>query len=65
MRRDCVWHRERRQSRWFEHPVSRARLEGTNVEEGRRIMRHSGLNIEAAKDLDDAADKAVKASVIA
>ena len=24
MRRDCVWHRERRQSRWFEHPVSRA-----------------------------------------
>jgi len=41
------------------------RLEGTNVEEGRRIMRHSGLNIETAKDLDDAADKAVKASVIA
>ena len=37
------------------------RLEGTNVEEGRRIMKQSGLNIETAKDLDDAADKAVKA----
>jgi succinyl-CoA synthetase beta subunit len=31
------------------------------VEEGRRIMKQSGLNIETAKDLDDAADKAVKA----
>ena len=34
------------------------RLEGTNVEEGRRIMKQSGLNIETAKNLDDAADKA-------
>jgi succinyl-CoA synthetase beta subunit len=39
------------------------RLEGTNVEEGRRIMEQSGVNIVTAKDLDDAADKAVKAII--
>ena len=33
------------------------RLEGTNVEEGRRIMKQSGLNIETAKDLDDGRTK--------
>lgn len=35
------------------------RLEGTNVEEARKIITNSGLNIQTAKDLDDAAKKAV------
>ena len=37
------------------------RLEGTNVEEGKAILRESGLNVIAANDLSDAADKVVKA----
>jgi succinyl-CoA synthetase beta subunit len=35
------------------------RLEGTNVELGKKLIRESGLNIVAASDLDDAAIKAV------
>jgi succinyl-CoA synthetase beta subunit len=35
------------------------RLAGTNVEEGRRILAESGLNLVQADDLDDAAAKAV------
>jgi succinyl-CoA synthetase beta subunit len=37
------------------------RLEGTNVEEGKTIIRESGLNVLPADDLDDAAQKIVKA----
>ncbi len=37
------------------------RLEGTNVEEGKKIIRDSGLNVIPADDLDDAAQKIVKA----
>jgi succinyl-CoA synthetase beta subunit len=37
------------------------RLEGTNVEEGKNIIRESGLNVIPADDLDDAAQKIVKA----
>jgi succinyl-CoA synthetase beta subunit len=37
------------------------RLEGTNVEEGKSIIRESGLNVIPADDLDDAAQKIVKA----
>ncbi len=37
------------------------RLEGTNVELGREIIRNSGLNVIAANDLSDAAEKIVKA----
>ena len=37
------------------------RLEGTNVEEGKAILRDSGLNVIAANDLADAAEKVVKA----
>ena len=37
------------------------RLEGTNVELGRDIIRNSGLNVIAADDLSDAAQKIVKA----
>jgi len=37
------------------------RLEGTNVEEGKSIIRDSGLNVIPADDLDDAAQKIVKA----
>jgi succinyl-CoA synthetase beta subunit len=37
------------------------RLEGTNVELGKKILRESGLNVIAADDLDDAAQKIVKA----
>jgi len=33
------------------------RLEGTNVEEGRRILRDSGLKFEVATTFDDAAQK--------
>ncbi len=37
------------------------RLEGTNVELGKQIVRDSGLNVIAADDLSDAAEKIVKA----
>jgi succinyl-CoA synthetase beta subunit len=37
------------------------RLEGTNVELGKKILNESGLDIVAANDLDDAAKKIVKA----
>ncbi|AYO81228.1 ADP-forming succinate--CoA ligase subunit beta [Methylobacterium brachiatum] len=37
------------------------RLEGTNVEEGKDIIRGSGLNVIPADDLDDAAQKIVAA----
>ncbi len=37
------------------------RLEGTNVDEGKAILRESGLNVIAADDLDDAARKVVAA----
>jgi len=37
------------------------RLEGTNVEPGKQIIRESGLNVLPADDLDDAAQKIVKA----
>jgi succinyl-CoA synthetase beta subunit len=38
------------------------RLEGTNVDIGRRILADSGLNVIAATDMADAAQKAVKAA---
>ncbi len=38
------------------------RLEGTNVELGKKIIAHSGLNVIAADDLDDAAQKIVAAA---
>jgi succinyl-CoA synthetase beta subunit len=37
------------------------RLEGTNVEKGKKILSESGLKITAADDLSDAAEKVVKA----
>lgn len=37
------------------------RLEGTNVEIGKKILNDSGLKIISANDLDDAAKKAVAA----
>lgn len=37
------------------------RLEGTNVDEARQILQRSGLAIQTASDLDDAAQKAVAA----
>ncbi|MGR3722570.1 ADP-forming succinate--CoA ligase subunit beta [Abyssibius alkaniclasticus] len=37
------------------------RLEGTNVELGKKIINESGLNVIAADNLSDAADKIVKA----
>jgi succinyl-CoA synthetase beta subunit len=37
------------------------RLEGTNVEEGKKIISESGLNVLPADDLDDAAQKIVNA----
>ena len=36
------------------------RLEGTKVEEGKAIINESGLDVIAADDLDDAAQKIVK-----
>jgi succinyl-CoA synthetase beta subunit len=38
------------------------RLEGTNVDKGRELLKDSGLDIITAKDLADAAQKAVAAS---
>jgi succinyl-CoA synthetase beta subunit len=38
------------------------RLEGTEVEEGRRILSESGVDINAAKDLTDAANRVVAAA---
>ncbi|MBI1731773.1 MAG: ADP-forming succinate--CoA ligase subunit beta [Gammaproteobacteria bacterium] len=38
------------------------RLEGTNVDQGKRMLADSGLSIIAADDLADAADKAVAAA---
>jgi succinyl-CoA synthetase beta subunit len=37
------------------------RLEGTNVDEGKQILRESGLKITPAEDLGDAAEKVCKA----
>jgi succinyl-CoA synthetase beta subunit len=37
------------------------RLEGTNVNEGKKIINESGLNVISADDLDDAAQKIVAA----
>ena len=37
------------------------RLEGTNVEEGKAIINNSGLDVIAADDLKDGAQKIVKA----
>jgi len=39
-----------------------ARLEGTNVEEGRRVLRESGINIQTAEGMRDAAEKVVAAA---
>ena len=39
-----------------------ARLQGTNVELGRKMLDESGLNIESADDLTDAAKRAVAAA---
>jgi len=40
-----------------------ARLEGTNVEQGRKMLEQSGLNIITANGLTDAAEKSVKAAL--
>ncbi|HEV7643772.1 MAG TPA: ADP-forming succinate--CoA ligase subunit beta [Pyrinomonadaceae bacterium] len=39
-----------------------ARLEGTNVEEGRQVLRESGINIIPADGMRDAAEKVVAAA---
>ncbi len=36
------------------------RMEGTNVEEGRRILQESGLNFTVAEGMKDAAEKVVR-----
>ena len=38
------------------------RLEGTNVELGKKMLAESGLNILAAADMADGAQKVVKAA---
>jgi succinyl-CoA synthetase beta subunit len=38
------------------------RLEGTNVEQGRKMLKESGLNLTPAIDLTDAAKKVVAAA---
>ncbi|HTL03988.1 MAG TPA: ADP-forming succinate--CoA ligase subunit beta [Vicinamibacterales bacterium] len=38
------------------------RMEGTNVEEGKRLLRESGLNFTTAESMGDAADKVVALS---
>lgn len=39
-----------------------ARLEGTNVEEGRRVLAESGINIQTGNGMRDAAEKVVAAA---
>jgi succinyl-CoA synthetase beta subunit len=39
-----------------------ARLEGTNVEEGRKVLAESGINIQTANGMSDAAEKVVAAA---
>jgi succinyl-CoA synthetase beta subunit len=41
------------------------RMEGTNVEEGRRILKESGFNFTVADGMKDAAEKVVKAATLA
>jgi succinyl-CoA synthetase beta subunit len=38
------------------------RMEGTNVEQGRRMLRESGLNFTTADGMQEAAEKAVGAT---
>jgi len=38
------------------------RLEGTNVEQGREILKNSGLNFQVAETMKDAAEKVVRAA---
>jgi succinyl-CoA synthetase beta subunit len=38
------------------------RLEGTNVEKGKQLLKESGLTLIPADDLGDAAEKVVKAA---
>jgi len=38
------------------------RLEGTNVEEGRKILKDSGLDFQVGETMKDAADLVVKAA---
>jgi succinyl-CoA synthetase beta subunit len=38
------------------------RLEGTNVEQGREILKNSGLNFIVAQTMKDAAEKVVAAA---
>ena len=38
------------------------RLEGTNVQQGKELLEQSGLSVQTADDLNDAATKAVKAA---
>ena len=37
-------------------------VEGTNVEEGKRILKESGLNLITADDMEDGARKVVAAA---
>ena len=41
------------------------RLEGTNVERGKQLLKESGIELIAADDLADAAQKAVAAAATA
>jgi len=41
-----------------------ARLEGTNVEEGKSVLRDSGINILTAEGMHDAAEKVVSAAKV-
>jgi succinyl-CoA synthetase beta subunit len=43
---------------WWQVPLV-VRLEGTNVDNAKKILAEANLKIEAASDLDDAARKAV------
>jgi succinyl-CoA synthetase beta subunit len=36
------------------------RMEGTNVQEGRRILKESGFNFTVAEGMRDAAEKVVR-----
>ena len=60
MRRDCRGRCSRGQRRGLKVPLV-VRLEGTNVEAGNKIINSSGLDVIAANNLKEGAEKIVKA----
>ena len=59
LRANCAW-RDRGGERGEDQVPLVVRLQGTNAEEGRKLLAESGLKLEVANDLWEAAQKIVK-----